>query len=51
MSTRELTLYLLANKQDREAYNELRTRNGKKVVISKDASIEEQTQILKEIIR
>ena len=50
MSTRELMLHLLENKQDREAYNELRKRNGKKVVIPKNTSTEEQTQILKQII-
>ncbi|MGL5942137.1 MAG: DUF6887 family protein [Waterburya sp.] len=51
MTTRELTIYLLENRKDKEAYIELRKREGKKIIIPANASVEEQNQILKQITR
>lgn len=51
MTTRELTLYLLENRKDKEAYQELRNREIKKIVIPSNASMEEQAQIFKQILQ
>lgn len=51
MTTKELTLYLLDNRKDKEAYNELRTREGRKIIISPNTSVEEQIQVFKQITR
>lgn len=51
MTTKELTLHILNNRRDKKAYNELRIRDGKKIVIPANVSIREQTQILKQLIK
>jgi D-lyxose ketol-isomerase len=51
MTTRELTLYVLENRQNKDALAELRKRPGKKIIIPPETSIDETNQILSQIIK
>ncbi len=52
MTTKELTAYFLANRQDMKAFEELKTRKGDiSIKISADATPNEMCRILKEGIQ